>query len=231
MSAQENEDLKKLIDQLLADPQYTGHPLRDALQQIHDQREKQRARMDRVTRISDGFQSMLHGQKEELKTAATHDTLTGIGNRALLTRRQAEASKLSLRTGAPYCLAILDTDNFKQVNDTWGHSAGDRVLVSISQALAASIREDDICGRWGGEEFLLIMPGLSLEKCTAVINKVQQAISDLAVPVDSALIRITVSFGVTEHKPGEDFLKTLDRADTALIQAKQTGRARCVYRR
>lgn len=231
MSKQEDEDLKKMIDQLLADPQYTGHPLREALQQIHEQQLKHRARMERVARISDGFQSMLHEQKEELKTAATHDTLTGIGNRALLTLRQAETSRQSLRTGTPYCLAILDTDNFKQVNDTWGHVAGDRVLVSVARALAGAIREDDICGRWGGEEFLLIMPGLSLEKCTAVINKVHQAISDLAVPVDSALIRVTASVGVTEHKPGEDFLKTLERADAALIQAKQTGRARCVYRR
>lgn len=231
MSTEENENLKKLIDQLLADPQYTGHPLRDALQQIHERQEKQRVRMDRVARISDGFQAMLHEQKEELKTAATHDMLTGIGNRALLTLRQAEASKQSLRTGTPYCLAILDTDNFKLVNDTWGHAAGDRVLISIAQALAAAIREDDYCGRWGGEEFLLLMPRLSLEKCTTVINRVQQAISDLAVSWDSAQIRVTASFGITEHKPGEDFLKTLERADAALIQAKQTGRARCIYRR
>jgi diguanylate cyclase (GGDEF)-like protein len=231
MSTQENEDLKKLVDQLLADPQYTGHPLRDALQSIRNQQEKQRVRMDRVTRISDGFQSMLQEQKEVLKTAATHDPLTGIGNRTLLTQRLAEASKQSQETGTPYCLAILDTDNLKLVNDTWGRATGDRILASVAQSLASSIREDDVCGRWGGEEFLLIMPGLCLQRCTAVINKVHQAISDLAVSVDSALIRITASIGVTEHKPGENFLKTLERADTALIQAKQAGRARCIYRR
>ncbi len=229
MSTEESDALKQLIDKLLTDPQYAGHPLRDALANVLEQERKQRARMDRITRISDGFQAMLRDQKETLKAAATHDPLTGIGNRALLSRRLTEESKRAQRTGTPYCLAILDTDNFKLVNDTWGHGAGDRVLVGIAQELTKAIREYDICGRWGGEEFLVIMPETGLDESKVIVSRIYQAIASLAIAVDTATIRITTSIGITEHKLGENYESTLQRADSALMQAKRTGRSRCVY--
>ncbi|HEY0294451.1 MAG TPA: diguanylate cyclase [Bordetella sp.] len=200
----ENDVLTRLVDQLLNDPRYAGHPLREALKGLQEQ--------NRV-----------------LKIASTHDPLTGIGNRALLTRCLQEESQRVQRTGRSYCLAILDVDNFKRINDTWGHAAGDLVLKAIAQALMSSIREGDICGRWGGEEFLVIMPDVGLAEARHVVEHFNQTVAELAIPAEAAIIRITSSVGATQYTPNEHYAQALQRADGALLQAKQAGRARCIY--
>lgn len=253
-------ELDLLIEELLADPHYVGHPLREALYLKHQQSLEQLARLERIARISDGFQSMARAQSSTLseryhkqlrqlekvarisdryqnmmrdlnlalKEASTHDALTGIGNRRLLMERLREESERAQRTGKPYVLAILDVDHFKHVNDNWGHEVGDRVLVEIGRAMQAALRQYDLCGRWGGEEFLLLLPETSLADAGQVIDRVRNDIRSLAVRVGTDALSVTASFGVAEYRLGESYSQTLSRADAAMLEAKRGGRDKCV---
>lgn len=257
MSSERELDL--LIDELLSDPQYEGHPLREALYLKHQQSLDQLARLERIARISDGFQSMARAQNSTLSEryhkqlrqlekvarisdryqdmmrdlnvalteASTHDALTGIANRRLLMERLREESERAQRHDQPYVLAMLDVDRFKQVNDSWGHDIGDRVLVEIGRAMQAALRQYDLCGRWGGEEFLLILPETRLADATAIIERVRNDIRCLAVRIGTEALSVTASFGVAEHTPGESYSQTLSRADAALLNAKRSGRDKC----
>ncbi|KAF1061038.1 MAG: Response regulator PleD [Pseudomonas citronellolis] len=203
MSSERELDL--LIEELLADPQYVGHPLREALFLKHQQSLEQLTRLERIARISDGFQSMArqesstlseryHKQLRQLekvarisdryqdmlrdlnmalREASTHDPLTGIGNRRMLMERLREETERAQRQGYAYVLVILDIDYFKQVNDNWGHEVGDRVLVEIGRVMQAALRQYDLCGRWGGEEFLLLLPETRLADAEQVIDRVR----------------------------------------------------------
>lgn len=188
-------ELDAWIDGLLADPQFHGHPLHQALARLRQQSLEQLVRLERIARISDGFQSMAREQNLSLseryhkqlrrlekvarisdryqqmmrdlnlalKEASIRDPLTGLPNRRMLLERLREENERSQRHGQSYVLAMLDVDFFKQVNDTWGHDSGDRVLVEIARAMESELREYDLCGRWGGEEFLLLLPQTRLQ--------------------------------------------------------------------
>ncbi|PJI48444.1 MAG: GGDEF domain-containing protein [Pseudomonas sp.] len=190
---------------------------------------KQLRQLEKVARISDRYQDMMRDLNIALKEASTHDTLTGIANRRLLMERMREESERAQRHGESYVLAMLDVDRFKQVNDTWGHEVGDRVLVEIGRAMESALRQYDLCGRWGGEEFLLILPDTRLTDAAAIIERVRNDIRCLAVCVGTNALSVTASFGVAEHHPGESYSQTLSRADAALLDAKRSGRDKCEF--
>ncbi len=259
MIGESNLDL--LIEELLSDAQYNGHPLREALfrkdQQFRRQLErleriasisdgfqsitltqnitlserydKQLRKIEKITRISDRYQSMLRDLNFSLEKASTHDFLTGLGNRRMLLKRLDEELNRVQHQGKPLVLAILDIDRFKQVNDTWGHDIGDGVLVEISRCMQASIRTSDLCGRWGGEEFLLILPDTNLEGARLVIERVHNRIRALSIPAGGKTLSITASIGIAEQHPDENYPQTLNRADIALYEAKSSGRDKCIY--
>ncbi|MCY1269398.1 putative diguanylate cyclase AdrA [compost metagenome] len=254
-------DLDLWIEALLEDPQYAGHPLREALYLKHQQSLDQLARLERIARISDGYQSMAREQTSTLseryhkqlrqlekvarisdryqnmlrdlnvalREASTHDALTGIANRRLLMERLREESQRTQRNGHSYVLAMLDVDHFKQVNDTWGHEIGDRLLVEIGSALQAALRPYDLCGRWGGEEFLLLLPETRMAEAGPIIQRVRDDIRNMSVRIGTDTLSVTASFGVAEFSPGENYSQTLNRADAALLEAKRGGRDRCVF--
>ncbi|WP_207925030.1 diguanylate cyclase [Pseudomonas aeruginosa] len=191
-------ELDAWIDGLLADPQFHGHPLHQALARLRQQSLEQLVRLERIARISDGFQSMAREQNPQ-------------------------------RHGQSYVLAMLDVDFFKQVNDTWGHDSGDRVLVEIARAMESELREYDLCGRWGGEEFLLLLPQTRLQDAGPVLERVRDSVRTLAVRVGTEALSVTASVGVTEHRIGETYSQTVNRADAALLDAKRSGRDKCVF--
>ena len=150
------------------------------------------------------------------------DALTGIPNRrAALGALKVEHSRMR-RTGAPLSVALLDIDHFKRVNDDFGHATGDRVLCQVAMVLAAQARVTDTVARWGGEEFLALLPG-SLAGARVFCERTRIAIQSLVCP---GVHRITASVGVAEVEPGEDPADAIARADQLLYQAKRTGRNR-----
>lgn len=183
-------------------------------------------RIEKLARISDRYQNSLRELSEALKDAALRDPLTGLGNRRFLMERIKEETGRAARSGSPYALAILDVDRFKAINDRYGHEAGDQALSRIAEAISQGRREYDICGRWGGEEFLILLPATTLTAATPVLERVRASVAAITLPGEQAQLALSASLGATEHRPGEAFSDTLNRADAALYQAKARGRNR-----
>lgn len=164
--------------------------------------------------------------ERKLELLANIDELTGLFNRRHLTGRLREETERANRTGNGYVLAMLDIDHFKNVNDTHGHDVGDLILIEVSRAMEGSLREYDLCGRWGGEEFLLALPDTTLDIAHAVITRVHQCIRERQFDLAGNSQSITVSIGLSAWREGEAFAQTLHRADAALLEAKRKGRDR-----
>ena len=158
----------------------------------------------------------------ELEKLARFDALTHIGNRLYANERLFEEFVRMKRTGVPYAVVLMDVDHFEQVNDTHGHEVGDQVLQAIGGILNESCRITDFVARFGGEEFLVILPDTTEDQALLVAEKIRVAVAEFSIPNISP---ITLSIGVAITRPGdtceEDAVK---RADQGLYQAKQTGR-------
>jgi diguanylate cyclase (GGDEF)-like protein len=187
------------------------------------------ARMARPLRVKRVLERL-----DRAKAAAEHlsltDPLTGLPNRRDLERRLREEIDRSDRASEPLGCLILDVDRFKLVNDEYGHAAGDAVLAEVASALQASLRSFDVVGRFGGDEFVALLPGATLEGARQVAEALCDVISTLAVTVTPRheALRLSISVGAVSHEPGsnEDAPALLDRADSALLEAKRSGRNR-----
>lgn len=162
----------------------------------------------------------------QLRYQATHDILTGVMNRAEMLRVCGQEINRALRLGTPLGLLMIDLDQFKQVNDRFGHLCGDDVLRSVTESVACNLRPYDALGRYGGEEFLVILPASDIEHCAAAAERIRVAIESRPVQLQETLARVTASFGVTVLDPRTDTdqRQIIARADTALYQAKRNGR-------
>jgi diguanylate cyclase (GGDEF)-like protein len=176
------------------------------------------------TKLLDNKQELQHALSM-LHEVATRDELTGLHNRRHMLQLIEQQSKRQLRSGEGYCLALIDLDNFKQVNDHFGHQTGDLVLRTFAEAVSRELRQTDVLARWGGEEFLLMLtaPDPGLHGARASLARFQSALKQLVVGNG---IRITFSAGLTEHPSGEPLHETLERADRGLYAAKANGRNR-----
>lgn len=161
-------------------------------------------------------------RSEVMEQAARTDPLTHLENRrgaeSVLRRHMA----LAERYGSSVAVISMDIDHFKMVNDTWGHSKGDEVIAGVARILARSVREPDLVARWGGEEFLILAPEITLEEARQLTERCRKAIAN--EPIGG--IRITGSFGVTVFRTGESLDALLGRADALLYRAKEAGRDR-----
>jgi two-component system, cell cycle response regulator len=161
-----------------------------------------------------------------LHYAASHDYLTKVLNRAaIMAFLQREVAR-SHREGTPLGVILVDVDHFKKVNDELGHEAGDYVLQEIAKRFSASLREYDGVGRYGGEEFLLVMPGCDLETTVRRANLIREAISSPGIRAPLKLTTVTVSMGAAVAEPTMNSESLLRHADLALYQAKRNGRNR-----
>jgi len=175
---------------------------------------------------------LMHSQ---LLAAARSDPKTGLLNSAAWERQADAELSRARRAGLPLAVALADLDHFKLVNDTWDHLAGDRVLRAVAGTLASTLRDYDICGRFGGEEFAIALPGTTLSDAAQIAERIRENIAKLAVPVrdtpHSPTISITISIGVTAFTPdaadpAQDLTTLMAVADHALYQAKEVGRNR-----
>lgn len=165
--------------------------------------------------------------ERRLSFRANHDRLTHLPNRysfwCTLKRIHAQA----LRSQRAYCIAMLDLDLFKAVNDTYGHLAGDRVLQAFAALLRESVREADWVARWGGEEFIVLMPDTDRAQACQSMERLRACVAASPLPAGDQTLRITLSIGVAEHGPADQTADSvITRADNGLYQAKRLGRDR-----
>lgn len=162
-----------------------------------------------------------------LKSSLT-DELTGIANRRFVIARLAAMMQMPLTPAQPStgCFAIFDVDDFKQVNDSFGHQSGDRLLVSFAQEISRLVRRIDCFGRLGGEEFGLVLPGANPDEAKTVVERMMSQVRTLSPLQSHPALRITFSAGISAAKPYETYDALYGRADAALYQAKRRGKDR-----
>lgn len=165
---------------------------------------------------------------DEQRQRAMLDNLTGLANRAGLQKRMEEEFDRWHRYGGELLLAVLDVDHFKTINDRFGHLAGDKVLRLIAHQLSARLRKTDFIGRFGGEEFVLLMPGTTVEQGALVLDELRSGIEQCPFHFKAERVTITISLGFTQFNAGDSLDKVFDRADQAMYQAKKAGRNRIV---
>ncbi len=164
--------------------------------------------------------------EERLNDLASRDPLTGAFNRrAFMERVESELERRS-RAGAPLSFAIVDLDHFKNVNDTWGHAAGDEVLKVIAETCRRVLRSPDVFGRFGGEEFVALLPGADFAEAGRVAERLRSAVETAVVETSDGSIRVTLSAGYTTARPGDTPEDLLRRSDAALYESKRSGRNR-----
>ncbi|RZL04012.1 MAG: GGDEF domain-containing protein [Rubrivivax sp.] len=178
--------------------------------------------------LSNLYMKLVSKAEKQLRLLATTDPLTQLLNR----RSFLEVADYELtqrkRHLAPLAFVLADIDHFKSINDQHGHAVGDAVLKSVSLVLSQAVREQDSVARWGGEEFLILMPNATLQAATMVAERLREKVSDIEVNVDSVCIRVSMTFGVSSHRLEEPVDGPVNRADSALYQGKARGRNQVV---
>ncbi|HLJ69814.1 MAG TPA: GGDEF domain-containing protein [Roseiarcus sp.] len=163
-----------------------------------------------------------------IETLATTDEVTGLPNRRAIAESLREHMALSRRAGLPLSLAFVDIDHFKRINDAYGHLAGDGALQLIAGALRVGVRESDRVGRFGGEEFLIVMPSTALKEAREPLERLREDVARLDWSSIGLDVQATVTIGAAQYAPGEALEALVRRADLALYLGKETGRNRVV---
>ena len=165
--------------------------------------------------------------QEELERLANFDSLTGLPNRRAILNKLCEQIKLTQRYGNKLSLSLLDIDFFKKVNDQYGHLTGDDVLASVATLMKRDVRNVDIVGRYGGEEFIIVMPRTDASSAKIVAERIRETIKSAEMKdSEGNVFSITASQGLAEWVLGEDESTLISRADYALYKAKENGRDR-----
>ncbi len=174
-------------------------------------------------------QDEVNRQNRELQYLATRDSLTGCLNRRAYFEAMDEAIEAVQRAGAPLCCMMLDIDHFKKINDTHGHSMGDKVITLVAEELVAGCRDVDLVCRYGGEEFCIALPGLSMQETAAIAERIRQGVAGLSETRLNSALKVTISIGIAELAAAGGSGKTMIKeADMALYSAKENGRNRVV---
>ncbi len=166
---------------------------------------------------------VLEEKSRELERLATTDALTGLLNRRSFHSQAGRVLREAQRYGLPCCLVIMDVDHFKDVNDEFGHESGDRILRELTERITAGLRASDLFGRWGGEEFVLLLPHADEAAASQLVERLRATVADTPFAEDR---HVTASFGISAHFDGEDLETVFKRADAALYEAKHGGRNR-----
>lgn len=170
----------------------------------------------------------LQAELDETSRLVSHDALTGTLNRRGLEEMFTKEASRAARRGSPLCVALLDLDNFKKLNDTYGHRSGDDALIHLVRVIRENLRPQDSVARYGGEEFILLYPETGLTEAAAALTRLQRALTTALFLADNQKVLITFSVGVAGWVPGESLETVVRRADEAMYRAKQMGKNRVV---
>jgi len=198
----------------------------DYITKPFDQNELQ-VRLRAGTRLVE-LQAELLKAREDLRDQATRDSLTRLWNRSFILSELGRELARSERESRPLGVVIVDLDHFKHINDTHGHQAGDAVLREAARRMQNGIRQYDSIGRYGGEEFLILLPGCTETDCFSQADRLRKQLAQTDISANDTTLRVTASFGVTAALPGENCTQEvlIRRADEALYLAKRSGRNR-----
>lgn len=200
--------------------------LKAKIQHLTDERDGLKEELIEARRIIKRKEIELKAVLAQAEEVSHVDALTFLPNRRQIIKNLQNEVNRAERYKTPLSLSMIDIDHFKRVNDTYGHNVGDQVLLHLATLLQESIREPDMVGRYGGEEFLLVLPNTGLKEAMGQAARLCKFIRTTDID-SSEKIKLTISIGVAEYKVGEEgWREFLGRADTAMYSAKHDGRDR-----
>lgn len=207
-------------------PLYEGARVAGLVLALTDVSELKRAQLqlarlnaDLVNKVAE-----VHQLQTRLHEMAVRDALTGLHNRRFLDEQLPYELARARRLQLPLCIALGDIDHFKQLNDTYGHQAGDAVLRALRELFTQMVRDSDLVCRWGGEEILIVMPDVSAEVALARIERLREALAARTIGFGNHQLRVTISFGISAQQDGASADEIIGAADMALYEAKAAGR-------
>lgn len=174
--------------------------------------------------LSHRYLAIVGDAESRLHSAAVTDALTGLANRRQILDMATREEGRRQQTGRPLSFIMADLDDFKRVNDHHGHEAGDAALAAAAECMRSNVRGQDCVSRWGGEEFLAVLPEADEHDAAVVAERIRQALAALAVRHGAAQIALTATFGVAEMREGESISACIARADEALYHGKRAGK-------
>ena len=235
-SGDELDGLAVAVNRMSADLKESQRRRDQAMAELAEANLGLEAKVDERTRKLSEVNTALVAEIEErkrvearLEKAATSDFLTDLLNRPAMLRLLEQEFERLRRTTPPFSIALADLDNFKQINDRYGHAIGDRALAAIADTLRAELRGQDAVARWGGDEILIFMPETGVAGAVEATEKARQHFAESPLEVQGSRLGLTLSIGVAEARPGEAIADVIRRADEALYRAKQEGRNRVAH--
>ncbi|MHB1773493.1 MAG: GGDEF domain-containing protein, partial [Acidimicrobiales bacterium] len=212
----------------ITERQRAEEEVRESRQHLEEMVAARTAELDLANKDLADRNKQMHELNAQMYLAAMTDPLTGLDNR----RRMAEAldseALRSNRSRRPFSLILADIDHFKDVNDHYGHECGDLVLQHVSSVLRRMVREVDQTARWGGEEFLLLLPETGVEEALGVAERLRRAVAESHVLWQHKEVKVTITVGVAVHGGSGNAERTIRQADEALYRGKEEGRNRVV---
>jgi len=221
-----NDPVVVWATEVLNDPAYEECDLKENFRTLRDKYVALLRRMSKITKISDAYQRNLKESNDQLTTIASKDSLTGLANRRAMFQQLETEIRRVRRHGHSLGIIGVDIDDFKQVNDTHGHEAGDSVLTNVAQALEGHLRSEDGCARWGGEEFLIALPHSNQSDTVKAAEKLRAVVADLDIRYYTIAIPVTISLGVATLGESHTLDDIIRAADNALLRAKRHGKNR-----
>jgi diguanylate cyclase (GGDEF)-like protein len=216
------------FEKVIADIRHADNMLLEEFTHLSDCYKKQLQRLNRISGENEQLKTELVNMVRSLDLASRIDGMTGLANRRDIMEKIDRESTRSHRHQHPFTILLVNIDDFKKVNDTHGYNTGDDVLVEIARVLRSCVRNEDICARWGGEEFLILLPETGSENSLPVANKILEAMRRTEFKANKPGIHITVSIGVCEHNPAQTVQECIARVHQALAQAKRNGKNRYI---
>jgi diguanylate cyclase (GGDEF)-like protein len=216
------------FEHLVADSSNDSNPLMIDYRLLYDEFCALKKHVKLLDKENDSLKTQLSEMDRSLDLATRIDPMTGLANRRDIMEKMERELSRSERHLRSFSVMIVDLDNFKRVNDAYGYNDGDDVLVEVARVLMGCARSEDVCARWGGEEFLFLLTETNIDGALTLARKVLESISMTEFKANRPGIRITASAGLCEYQAGQTIHDCISRADQALRQAKQGGKNRFV---
>lgn len=216
------------FEKVITDIHHADNILLEEFTHLSECYKMMRQQVNKLGAENDQLKTELVNMVRSLNLASRIDGMTGLANRRDIMEKIDREATRSQRHGHPFTILLVNIDDFKRVNETHSYNAGDDVLVEIARVLRSCVRNEDICARWGGEEFLILLPETNTDNSLPVASKVLEAMSMTEFKANKPGIHITVSIGVCEHNPSQSVQECISRVHYALLQAKKEGKNRYI---
>jgi diguanylate cyclase (GGDEF)-like protein len=179
----------------------------------------------KLTRVNKKLEEL----QNKLQEQAHRDPMTNLYNRRYFHEVSSSIFQIVQRDDHHISLIMIDIDNFKRINDTYGHAVGDEVIKKLASLLERNVRKSDIVSRFGGEEFVILLPSTDLKGAQKIASKIREAVEEILIVADESVIRFTISLGLADIRSSDQNIEAiLNRADKALYKAKESGKNRVV---